>query len=207
MLIKVKLLGELGRKFGRSYEFDVKSPKEVISALSYQLEGFRDYMIHAHENGIGFRLVDDDPEGLDYPELMMGCKQLIIAPVLSGASALGRILFGVALISVAILSSGAGFAGLAFASQVTTGGAAAIAGNLAALAGNIGIGLALSGVAQLLTPSPKTPKEREKRDSFLFDNASETSNQGLPVPLLYGRFLASSPLVISSSISTVGVPV
>ena len=205
MFVQVKLLGELGRKFGRYYEFDAASPKQVISALSHQLKGFREYLATAHENGMGFRLVDEDPEGMTYEEIAMGCKRLIVAPVVSGAGATGRILLGAALISVAILSSGAGFAGLAFASQVTTGGAAAIAGSLAALAGNIGIGLALSGVAQLLTPSPKTPGDSEKLDSFLFDNATETSNQGLPVPLLYGRFLAASPLIISSSISTVGV--
>jgi predicted phage tail protein len=207
MLIQVKLLGELGRRFGRSYEFDAASPKEIMSALSYQLEGFREYMTNAHEEGMGFRLVDEDPEGMSYEEVMMGCKRLIIAPIVSGAGAVGRILLGVALIGVAIVSGGAGFAGLAFASQVAAGAAGATAGALAAFAGNIGIALVLTGVAQLLSPSPKTPGDTEKRDSFLFDNATETSNQGLPVPLLYGRFLAASPLVISSSISTVGVAV
>jgi predicted phage tail protein len=202
MLIQVKLLGELGRRFGRSYEFDAASPKEIMSALSYQLEGFREYMTNAHEEGMGFRLVDEDPEGMSYEEVMMGCRRLIIAPIVSGAGAIGRILLGVALIGVAILAPGAGFAGLAFAKV----GAGAAAG-LAAFAGNIGIALVLTGVAQLLSPSPKTPGDTEKRDSFLFDNATETSNQGLPVPLLYGRFLAASPLVISSSISTVGVAV
>jgi predicted phage tail protein len=205
MLIQVKLLGELGRRFGRNYEFDASSPKEIMSALSHQLKGFREYMINAHADGMGFRLVDEDPEGMSYEEVMMGCKRLIIAPIVSGAGAIGRILLGAALIGVAIVSGGAGFAGLAFASQVTAGAAGATAGAIAALAGNIGIALVLSGVAQLLSPSPKTPGDTEKKDSFLFDNATETSNQGLPVPLLYGRFLASSPLVISSSISTVGV--
>jgi len=202
MLIQVKLLGELGRKFGRNYEFEATSPKEIMSALSYQLDGFREYMTNAHEEGMGFRLVDEDPEGMSYEEVMMGCRRLIIAPIVSGAGAVGRILLGVALIGVAILAPGAGFAGLSFA-KVGAGTAA----GLAAFAGNIGIALVLTGVAQLLSPSPKTPGDTEKRDSFLFDNATETSNQGLPVPLLYGRFLAASPLIISSSISTVGVAV
>jgi predicted phage tail protein len=201
MLIKVKLLGELGRKFGRSYSFDASSPRQVISALSNQLEGFREYMLTAHERGISFRLVSDNPEGMDYPELAMACKQLVIAPIVSGAGATGRILFGVALIAVGIFSAGAGFAGLGFANL-----AGNLGGALAATAGNIGIALVLTGVAQLLTPSPKTPGDIEKQDSFLFDNASETSSQGLPVPLLYGKFLATSPLIISSSISTVQVP-
>jgi predicted phage tail protein len=204
MLIQVKLLGELGRRFGRSYEFDAASPKEIMSALSYQLEGFREYMANAHEEGMGFRLVDEDPEGMSYEEVMMGCRRLIIAPIVSGAGAAGRILLGVALIAAAILAPGVGFVGLKFA---VVQGATGFAAGLAAVAGNIGVALVLTGVAQLLSPSPKTPGDTEKRDSFLFDNATETSNQGLPVPLLYGRFLAASPLVISSSISTVGVAV
>ena len=204
MLIQVKLLGELGRRFGRSYEFDAASPKEIMSALSYQLEGFREYMANAHEEGMGFRLVDEDPEGMSYEEVMMGCRRLIIAPIVSGAGAAGRILLGVALIAAAILAPGVGFVGLKFA---VVQGATGFAAGLAAVAGNIGVALVLTGVAQLLSPSPKTPGDTEKRDSFLFDNASETSNQGLPIPLLYGRFLAASPLVISSSISTVGVAV
>jgi predicted phage tail protein len=204
MLIQVKLLGELGRRFGRSYEFDAASPKEIMSALSYQLEGFREYMANAHEEGMGFRLVDEDPDGMSYEEVMMGCRRLIIAPIVSGAGAAGRILLGVALIAAAILAPGVGFVGLKFA---VVQGATGFAAGLAAVAGNIGVALVLTGVAQLLSPSPKTPGDTEKRDSFLFDNASETSNQGLPIPLLYGRFLAASPLVISSSISTVGVAV
>jgi predicted phage tail protein len=134
----------------------------------------------------------------------MGCRRLIIAPIVSGAGAVGRILLGAALIATAILAPGVGFVGLKFA---VVQGATGFAAGLAAVAGNIGIALVLTGVAQLLSPSPKTPGDTEKRDSFLFDNATETSNQGLPVPLLYGRFLAASPLVISSSISTVGVAV
>lgn len=200
MLVKVKLLGELGRKFGRSYSFDATSPKQILSALSCQIKGFREYLTTAHEHGILFRLVDEDPEGMNYEEVVMDCKRLIIAPVVSGAGATGRILLGAALIGVAILSAGAGFSGLAFANLAGNFGGAA-----AALAGNIGIALVFTGVAQLLSPSPKTPGDTEKQDSFLFDNATETSNQGLPVPLLYGKFLAASPLIISSSITTVGV--
>lgn len=202
MMVKVRLLGELGRRFGRVYEFEAASAREVISALSYQLDGFREYLATAHEHGIGFRLVDDDPQGMDYPNLVLACQKLVIAPIVTGAGAVGRILLGVALIGVGILSAGAGFAGLGFANL-----AGNIGGALGAFAGNLGIALVLTGVAQLLTPSPKTPGDSEKQDSFLFDNATETSNQGLPIPLLYGRFLAASPLIVSSSISTFSVPV
>ena len=55
--VTVKLLGELGRKFGREYRFLVRSPRDVISALSRQVDGFKEYLCMAHENNVGFKLV------------------------------------------------------------------------------------------------------------------------------------------------------
>jgi predicted phage tail protein len=105
--VKVKLLGELGRKFGRSYEFMALSPKEVLSALSNQLDGFRDYLRGAHENGVFFKLVTADPEGIDYNECMMPCDTLVIAPVITGAGgsgmSIGKILLGAVLIGLAFV--------------------------------------------------------------------------------------------------------
>jgi predicted phage tail protein len=197
-MVEVKLLGELGRRFGRSYRFMANSPKDVISALSNQLAGFKDYLTGAHEDGIGFRLVDEDAEGMDYEEMMMPCRQLVIAPIISGGGNIGRILIGIALIALAFIP----FGGAAFAGFV--------AGKFAIGSGilfSLGTSLVLTGVAALLTPPVKQPKETERKDSFLFDRATELSSQGAPVPILYGRFLAASPLMISSAITTQQVAV
>lgn len=198
-LVKVKLLGELGRKFGRYYEFMASSPKEIFSALSNQIGGFREYMAKAHENGIFFKLVRDEPEGIDYEDCFMPCDSLVIAPVITGSggsgTSIGKVLLGIVLI------------GLAFIPGVGTATAGAAAGKLTAV-GNVlfslGGALLFGGIAELLTPTPKEPKEKEA--SFLFDRATELTTQGFPVPVLYGEFLASSPLIISSAISTEGVP-
>lgn len=197
-MVEVKLLGELGRRFGRSYRFMASSPKDVISALSNQLAGFKDYLTGAHEDGIGFRLVDEDADGMDYEKVMMPCRQLVIAPIISGGGTLGKILLGVALIALAFIP----FGGAAFAGFV--------AGKFAIGSGilfSLGTSLVLTGVAALLTPPVKQPKETERKDSFLFDRATELSSQGAPVPILYGRFLAASPLIVSSAITTQQVAV
>ena len=206
-LIEVKLLGELGRRFGRSYSFVASSPKEIISALSHQIEGFKEYLREAHEKGIGFRLVDGNAEGMAYEELMMGCTQLIIAPVVTGGGAAGRILLGVALIALAFVSFGTStvFAGF-LAANAATGAAAGFSIGSGILF-SLGTSLVLTGVASLLTPPVEQPRETERKDSFLFDRATELTTQGQPVPLLYGKFLAASPLIISSAITTQQVPV
>lgn len=195
--VKVKLLGELGRKFGRSYEFMALSPKEVLSALSNQLDGFRDYLRGAHENGVFFKLVTADPEGIDYNECMMPCDTLVIAPVITGAGgsgmSIGKILLGAVLI------------GLAFVPGIGTVAATGAFSSIGTVLFGIGGSLLFGGIAELLTPTPKQPKETEQ--SFLFDRAVDLTSQGLPIPLLYGEFLAASPLVVSSAISTETVPV
>ena len=200
-LIEVKLIGELGRRFGRSYSFVASSPREIISALSNQIEGFKDYLREAHENGIGFRLVDGDPEGMSYEDAMLGCNQLIIAPIVTGGGAIGRILLGVALVALAFIPFGGAFAG--FAAAGAKAGFALGSGILF----NLGVGLVLTGVASLLTPPVEQPRETERKDSFLFDRATELTTQGQPVPVLYGKFLAASPLIISSAITAQQVPV
>lgn len=200
-LIEVKLLGELGRRFGRKYRFVADSPRAVMSALCNQLEGFKQYLCTAHENGIGFRLVNEDPEGMDYDNVLMGCKRLIIAPIISGGGAAGRILIGVALVALAFVSFGAAaplFGGFVAGVGFTAGSSVLF---------SIGVSLVLSGVAALLTPPVKTPStDTQRKESFLFDRAAELTTQGVPVPILYGRFLAASPLIVSSAITTQQVP-
>ena len=203
-MVEVKLLGELGRRFGRSYRFMANSPKDVISALSNQLAGFKDYLTGAHEDGIGFRLVDGDAEGMDYEEMMMPCRQLIIAPIISGGGNIGRILIGVALIALAFVS----FGGSVAAGSLFAGFAAGKFASGSGILFSFGTSLVLTGLAALLTPPVRNPKsDTEKKESFLFDGATELSSQGVPVPILYGRFLAASPLIISSAITTQQVAV
>jgi predicted phage tail protein len=207
-LIEVSLLGELGRKFGRKYSFMASSPKDIFSALCNQLEGFKEYMSNAHEDGIGFRLVDDDPEGMDYANLVMGCRKLIIAPVVSGGGTIGRILIGVALVALSFVSFGTSTIFGGFLAANAAAGTAAGFTIGSGILFSLGTSLVLSGIASLLTPPVSNPKsDTAKKDSFLFDRAAELTTQGNPVPILYGRFLAASPLIISSAITTQQVPV
>lgn len=200
-MVEVKLLGELGKRFGRKHKFMAHSPKDIFSALSHQIEGFKDYFCNAHEKGIGFKLIDGDPDGMSYENVLMGCRRLIIAPIISGGGSIGKILIGVALIALAFIPI-AGQA--AFAGFIAAKGAFAIGSGVLF---SLGTTLVLTGIAQLLTPTPDAQKETDRKDSFLFDRTSDLTVQGQPVPILYGKFLASSPLIISSALTTQQVPV
>ncbi|SVB48903.1 uncharacterized protein METZ01_LOCUS201757, partial [marine metagenome] len=98
-------------------------------------------------------MVGDYEVGEDELAHPIGQSDLHFVPVIAGAGgSTGKILGGIALIGVGIASGGAGFmagGGFGFA------GAGAMAGkfSFAALAGNIGIGLALTGVSEMLAPT------------------------------------------------------
>lgn len=197
--VEVKLLGELGRKFGRSYRFMALNTREVISALAKQIDGFQEYLNRAHENGIGFKLITKDPEGLDYDGVFLSCDRLVMAPIITGAgSNIGNILVGAALIALSFVSFGAGaFAGV---------GVAGAFGSTALF--SLGASLFLTGIAGLLSPPVETPtSDTKKKESFIFDRAAELTTQGYPVPLIYGRYLIDAALIVSSSITTEQIPV
>ena len=176
-----------------------------MSALTNQLAGFKDYMVTAHKRGVAFKVVNQDPEGMDYENLLMPCDRMIIAPVVSGSGDVGRILIGVAMVALAFVSFGGSVAaGSAFAGFAAGKGFALGSGILFSL----GTTMLLTGIAGLLTPQQSNAmNDTERKESFLFDRAAELTTQGSPVPILYGRFLAASPLVISASLTTQQVPV
>ena len=105
--------------------------------------------------------------------------EIHIIPAICGAgdSGVGAIIAGVALIAV----------GLIFPFT-------------APLLVPLGIGLASTGVAALLTPTPPDrPESADARDSYNFSGLQQTSREGVPVPLVYGEIMTGS-IVISSKV-------
>jgi predicted phage tail protein len=79
-----------------------------------------------------------------------------------------------------------------------------IGGAAASALGFVGLSLAISGVAQALSPAPvqsTTTTERgrdaAKFESFTFSGIVNTAKQGLPVPIAYGRVFVGSAVLSS----------
>ena len=63
----------------------------------------------------------------------------------------------------------------------------------------LGAGLVLSGVSDLLTPTPKTPEfEEDPQNSFYFSGVVNSARPGTPVPVCYGEVLTGSTTISSS---------
>lgn len=199
MLRKIKLYGQLAKFVGhRVLKADVATAAEAVRFLVANWPELEQHMASQHYRvSIGdYELV---PEELHDPA---GQQEISITPVISGAGATARIIAGVALLAISFLATAGGGAifGAAFAKNV----------GLLAFGQAIGASLALGGVAQLLTPVPQIPQgvdtPDDPRKSFSFSGIQQTSRQGVPVPIVYGKTVTGS-VVISAGVDTVQVKV
>ncbi len=200
MLRKIRLYGKLAKFIGkRVLEADVNSAAESIRFL---LANFPEVERHMMDQTYRVQVdgIDLEEKELHHPA---GKDDIKIIPVIAGASGRGawKFIAGAVLIGIAIAAPGAGMVGMGF---TQTGAAAAAGGTFwagaAAFGGNIGIALVLSGVADMLTPTPRVPDSQDDPiNSFSFSGVQQSSRAGVPVPLCYGEVLTGS-VVISAEI-------
>ncbi len=183
MLREVRLYGELARKFGRTHRLAVGSAQEAVRALRAICPGFEAHLREHSEPGyhvwVGRRNIGE--ANLSDPA---GSDDVIrIAPALGGAKKGGLIqtIIGAVLVVVGVVT------GQTWLIQV-------------------GAALALGGVAQMLTPTPKNDiSTAENKQSYVFSGAANVSAQGSAVPVLYGEMVVGSA-VISAGLSTQPIP-
>lgn len=181
----IKLSGYLGAKFGRSHSFVVRSPKDAIRALIALIPGFERELMTSKDRGIVYAVFvgkrNLTEKELEYPS---GDDVIRIAPILRGSKAAGlfQTIAGVALAVVGAIS---GYFGNPYASQMVLMGAS----------------MALGGVAQMISAHATSNNgSSNNTSSYYFSGAQNTTSQGGPVPLLYGRMRVGST-VISAGIS------
>lgn len=189
MLRRIRLYGQLARFVGhRVLEADVASAAEAVKFLLANWPELERHMADQHYQvrlGREALPLDSEPEQLHHPA---GSDQISIIPVVVGAGAVGRIIAGVALIALSVVTGGFGGATIGLFGQGTLA--------VGTVAVTIGASLILGGVAQLLTPTPKiNDDEGDPRKSFSFSGIQNTSRAGLPVPLVYGETLIGSIVV------------
>ena len=196
----VKLYGELAEFTGRKeIVADIADVGESVRMLVANFAGLDRHMAEREYDVC----VGDTSIGVDELNDPIGKEEILITPVIAGAGGnTGKIILGAVLIATAIAMP----ASLAATSGAFAGfGSAAGAGWATTAMFNIGASLVLSGIAGLLTPTPKTPEQTEDpRESFNFSGITNTSAAGVPVPLVLGRTITGS-VVISAGIDTVQV--
>lgn len=183
---KVILYGELAKRFGKYHTFSAKNAAEVIRALRANFKEFESFMCSAHKGNLGFSVYVGRESLASENEVHnpTGEQDVIrIVPVIMGSSKSPwvKILIGAALVAASFVIP---VAPLVFAA--------------------LGASMIIGGIAQLLTTPPNMPGQPgvpNNKTSFIFSGPTNTSSQGEPVPIGYGRMIVGSK-VISAGIQT-----
>lgn len=172
----VRLYGRLGSRFGRAHRLAVGSAAEAVRALCVLLPGFKQELASSKDRGVNYavflgrRNITRDELGLP-----PGRDDIRIAPVLQGSKRAGifQTILGVALVVIGVVTQ---------QYQLAYAGAA----------------MALGGVVQMLSPTSLGLAAKDGPDngaSYNFNGPVNTTAQGNPVPLLYGRMIVGSAVV------------
>ena len=202
----VKVYGALRKKLGQCrFEFEAATPAQAIKALCINFPGLEKWLIDSEKDGVGYRVmigkerVTDDASPLLMP---WGEKEVFsITPVIAGAGRGGGIFGGLGLIALAVVTGGSSLAFGLGGFGLAAGATATFATSFAIAAGTLGLGLTFMGIAQALSPQPEVPDfdESAQLESFSFSNVVNTSRQGLPVPIAYGRVFVGSAIISSGT--------
>ena len=214
----VKVYGALRKRLGQCrFQFEADTPAQAIKALCANFPGLDKWLIDSEQDGVGYR-VTIGKERIGEAEagaLLLPWSErdvFSITPVIAGAGqGAGQILAGIGLVALAIVLGPAagGFLGLGMGLSGVTAGAVAgsaamgiIGGAFASAVGFLGVSLVVGGVAQMLSPAPtfsgfERGKEAARLESFTFSGITNTVQQGMPVPICYGRCYIGSAVISS----------
>ncbi len=196
-MIQVKLMGEMGEKFGTDWVSADNNLRDIFKLIEAQTDGFAEYIGNLVEkDNVGLEVIhgkdllietEDDIADFFLP-VINDTIYITPVPAGSGFGDVFKIIIGITLMIFAPQIAAAIAAYVPFG--VTTIGAVGLQAGVAATwlvysIAAIGGLLALKGLTDYLTP--QTPGNSP--DSYLFGNAQENVKMGSPVPLLYGELI------------------
>lgn len=174
MLTKVILEGPMGKVFGRTWNLSVNSPNEALRMIDANKPGVFTWIRSNLEKYSHYKVICEYEDGRkeylkedEYP-MERKCKSIRFVPIVQGSGGVFQAIVGVVLIVVGVIWP-----------------------NPALVA--MGVGMLIGGVAAMLAPKPKKDdSSRSDKTSYYFDGPANTTMQGVPVQLVYGKCLVGS---------------
>lgn len=191
MLTNVILEGPMGKACGRKWAFEVSSPAEALRMVEANKPGVFIWIRKNLEKYASYKVIckyeNGREEELDKDSYVMSGNptEIRFVPLIEGAGAVGRIILGAVLVVVGLFTT------------IFTAGTSSY---LVAM----GVSLMLGGVIELLTPQPKmnnNEEERKNKTSHFFDGPVNTTEQGVPVQLIYGDKVLVGSHAISAQVT------
>lgn len=195
-LTKVYLEGPMGEKFGKEWELDVSTPIAAVQLIDANVPGFISWVRNNARKYTHYQVTIEyrggDIESLteeQYVDRNMKpsreIKSIRFIPVIEGAGKWTNAIIGAIM----------------FVYGVYSGDSTLAAKGLIMMASGI--------VSALLTPSRNirlaSDSQASSSQSLLseaFDGPANTTQQGVPVPLIYGRLLVGSSVISAGLVLT-----
>ena len=178
MLTNIILDGELGKKFGREHRLNIKSPSQALRLIDANVGGLMLWIKNNAEKFAIYKVIceyhDGRKEALSDETFLAKrgkLKSIRFVPLVMGAG--GGKAGGIVQIVVGVVMLVAAYFFPPAAPYLVSAG----------------LGLIMGGVSSLLAPKPNTDSsdEADKNDSYYFSGAENPTDQGQPVPIIYGR--------------------
>jgi predicted phage tail protein len=184
----VYLHGELGEKFGDHWEMSAPTIADAIKLIECQTKGFKKYLIESVDAGLEAAIVIKDREIEEALELNLNMEgDMHIALMPSGSRKGWAKLILAAIIIYLTWGAASGPAATWAAAPASAAvGAPMVMSYTGMLAMSFGLSLAMMGITELTT---KTPKHDKAGEGGMFNGPESTIVQGTPVPILYGELL------------------
>ena len=195
-MTRIVLHGALGERFGAEWNLEVKNVREAMQAIEANTDGFLKALLDNREYAV---FIDDKDVDIDRFEDPLGGRTIRIVPMIAGfRNFLIDIIIIIVAIVIAVVSYGSGTG--ASASLLTTYfGSTAVAAAVSAAVSAFAVALLINGITDLLSPQKK--KNDSKTDSpantpsYTFNGPVNTTAQGNPFPVGYGRLLVGSAIL------------
>jgi predicted phage tail protein len=194
-MTQITLHGILAKEFKKTFSLAIKRPKEVFDAISCSHGNFRNRIVELANQGIHFALLVDGKKMTTMEELSIASdnQKIDIVPLVCGA---GRAGAAIAIIALGVLTAGAG---LAIGAGTLFGAATGAVGSALT---SVGVGLVMMGLQMALSPKPKMERPsadvNSAKQSFIFSSKANVAEQGIPVPVGYGRLRVGSAVIQST---------
>lgn len=183
----IYLYGHLGEAYGKRFDFAVHSVADAVRLLNANFSGFNAALLK-HRPGFLVR-VDGQPAGdiATINERHIN-PEIHIVPAIAGAG-----------------GNNNGWGKIVMAAVLVYAGMNGYFGDYSSLAYSMATNLALSGVSQLLFSTKQQATDdltgETNLPNYAFSGPVNTTAQGNPVPVLYGRLRVGSQ-VVSAGFST-----
>lgn len=185
----IHLHGALGAQFGKRHRFHVDSVAEVIDALR---ANFPDFIAAIRDGFYRIVLGKTARSGLTLREdqlgLNLGSRAVHIIPTVQGRKngGLGKVIAGVALVGLSMVSGGA--VGAMMATQFA-------GGTVGGITGSFGMAMMLTGVSSMLAPEQQAG---DTKQSFTMSGPVSNMKEGNIIPIAYGEVVTGGYMISGS---------